>query len=249
MDGVLRALNSGWGSGLDDELGLPKVGDLGPERPVRASPREDFIHAVRMNRSDRVIGWYPSFVAGRSQPYHSSLELDWLRLLDVTPGVAQLKAQPRTIGVWYGGILHRYTPDTEVVLENGRRLMIEVKPHEHAVRPEYRLVWEAIRDQFETEGFGFKIATDRYLQRRRRGVLHLQMFNTWMPDPQVSLRLSEILAGATYESLGKLVSEFANQEEAQRTVMSLVRRRRLLIDLSKPIDNDLQISMVRPEWL
>lgn len=217
--------------------------------PVRASSRNDFVHAVRVNRTERVIGEYPSFVAGCSQPYHSSLELDWLRLLDVTPGVRKLKAQPPSLRVWYGGEEHRYTPDTEVVLENDRRVMIEVKPYEHALKPKFKLVWRAIRERLADEGTGFKIVTDRYLKIRQKTTLELQISNTWAPDPHIKFRLSEIFADSTSEPLGKLISKFPNPELAQRTVMSLVRRRRLLIDLSKPIDNDLQISMVRPEWL
>jgi hypothetical protein len=196
-----------------------------------------------------VIGWYPSVVAGCSQPYHSSLELDWLRLLDLTPGVGQLKAQPRKVRVWYGGEEHRYTPDTEVVLENGRRIMIEVKPYAYALKPEFKLVWRAVRERFADEGTGFKIVTDRYLKIRQQTALELQLSNTWAPDPHIKFRLSEILAARSLQPLGKLISEFPNPELARRTVMSLVRHRRLLVDLSKPIDNDLEISLVRPGWL
>jgi hypothetical protein len=246
MDSVSRELNGG--SAILDGIETRSAGQRA-ERLVKASSREDFVHAIRVNRSDRVIGWFPSFIAGCTQPYHSLLELDWLRLLDVTPGVAQLKAQSRTVQVWFGGAKHDYTADTEVVLENGRRLMIEVKPHEHAVRPEFQLIWEAIRARFAEEATDFKVVTDRYLKTRRHGALHLQMFNTWSPDPQVSRRLSEILADGTCEPLGLLVSEFPNPKEAERTVMSLARRRRLLIDLSKPINNDLEISLMSPDWL
>lgn len=249
MDSVFRELNNG-GSILDLGGALSPLGqEFETVGPVRSSSRKDFVHAVRVNRSERVIGWYPSIVAGRSQPYHSSLELDWLRLLDVTPSVEQLKAQPRTVKVWYGGEEHRYTPDTEVVLENGRRIIIEVKPYEYALKPKFKLVWRAIRERFADEGTGFKIVTDRYLKIRQKTTLELQISNTWAPDPHISFRLSEILAGGAFEPLGELISEFPNPEEAQRTVMSLVRRRRLLVDLSKPIDNDLQISLVRPEWM
>lgn len=253
MEGVLREL-----SGDDDVLGswmnveaCGTARNIRSRRPAAASNRQDFIHSVHLNRAKRIIGWFPSFISGDSQPYHSLLELDWLRLLDVTPGVASIKSQPRRVSFWLDGVRHNYTPDTEVLLSNGRKVMVEVKPHNIAVSPELRPVWEAIRARLADEDIGFKLATDVYLEARPRhqSVLHLQMFNTLMPDPDISFRLSEILADGTFEPLGSLISSFDDPTQARMTIMSLARRRRLHIDLTKPITNDLEISLLVPGWL
>lgn len=253
MEGVLREL-----SGADDVLSTwMNVEACEPARilrsrtPAAASNRQDFVHAVHLNRTKRAIGWFPSFISGDSQPYHSLLELDWLRLLDVTPGISSIKSQPRPVSFWLDGVRHEYTPDTEVLLSNGRKVMVEVKPHDVAVSAEMRPVWEAIRARLADEDIDFKLATDVYLkaQPRYQSVLHLQMFNTLMPDPDISFRLSEILADGTFEPLGSLLSGFDDPTQARMTIMSLARRRRLRIDLTKPITNDLEISLFVPGWL
>jgi hypothetical protein len=251
MEGVLREL-----SGDDDVLGswtgveaCEIVRNAGSRRrPPAASDRRDFVYPVLVNHTKRIIGWFPSFISD-SQPYHSLLELNWLRLLDVTPGVASVKTQPRTVYFWLDGVRRKYTPDTEVLLSNGRRLIVEAKPHDVAVSPENKPVWEAIRIRLADEGVGFKIVTDAYLKARHESVLYLQMFNTLLPDPDISFRLSAMLANGTFEPLGRLISDFENPAEARMTIMSLARRRRLRIDLSKPITNDLEISLVVPGWL
>jgi hypothetical protein len=108
-----------------------------------------------------------------------------------------------------------------------------------------------IRARLADEDIGFKLATDAYIkaQPRYQSVLHLQMFNTLMPDPDISFRLSEILADGTFEPLGTLISSFDDPTQARMTIMSLARRRRLRIDLTKPITNDLEISLFVPGWL
>lgn len=253
MEGILREL-----SGDDDVLGswmsveaCETARIMRSRKPAAASNRQEFVHPVHLNRTKRTIGWFPSIISGDSQPYHSLLELDWLRLLDVTPGVASIKSQPRPVSFWLDGVRHEYTPDTEVLLSDGRKVMVEVKPHDVAVSPEMRPVWEAIRARLADEDIGFKLATDVYLKARPRyqSILHLQMFNTLMPDPHISFRLSEILADGTFEPLGSLVSAFDDPTQARMTIMSLARRRRLRIDLTKPITNDLEISLLVPGWL
>ena len=88
-----------------------------------------------LSRSGSILrGKFPSRKNGRMIAYEELLEADALVLFEMHPSVVAYCEQPCTIRseapVW------RYTPDFELLLRDGRSVLVEVKPHAKLDRPE-----------------------------------------------------------------------------------------------------------------
>lgn len=210
-----------------------------PDRRRAAAAEPDaFVHPVRVNRTKkRVIGWFQSLITKTAHPYHSSLELDWLRLIDLTPGVVGFQAQPRTFQYWMGGVRHEYTPDVALTVADGRQTMVEIKMEADAQDASNQARWPAIRARLAEERLGFRIVTERYLHRepRRKNVLYLQMFRSLQPDEAMAFQITEAVDAALALPLAVLAGRFPDSVLARQTVLSLVLRRHLEIDLNAEI--------------
>lgn len=73
----------------------------------------------------------PSLKLGRMVECESTLEGDFVHLLEFSPGVKSYREQPARIEYWDGSCMRTYFPDFEAVLVNGERVHIEVKHSRH----------------------------------------------------------------------------------------------------------------------
>lgn len=208
-----------------------------PESGWTMLPAADlFTYAVGANRTDRIIGWVSSVRMGISLPFHSSLEHDWLLLLDVAPEVDRFLPQPPTIAYRLEGETRHYTADTLVIID-GAPTMVEVKYEDDAVAPENLTRWPAIRDRFAEVGFTFKIVTDRFIRSEPRlsNVQYLHLFRAWQPDSAFAFQVAMALQDGSSMPLGELAARFPDPVEARQFILGLVLRRYLSIDLGEPI--------------
>lgn len=195
-----------------------------------------FTHTVGINRTERTIGWVSSVRMGISLPFHSSLEQDWLLLLDVAPEVDRFLPQPPTIVYRLEGKTRHYTADTLVIID-GAPTMVEVKYEDDAVTPDNLTRWPAIRDRFADEGFTFKIVTDRFIRAEPRlsNVHYLHLFRAWEPSPAFAFQIAMALQGGARISLGELANRFSDPLEARQFILGLALRGYLRLDLNQPI--------------
>lgn len=227
-------------TGRDVESLVDPKGWYRPETGWPLPPEPDaFTHTVRVNRTKRVIGWFQSLAMGGSLPFHSFLELDWLRLLDAVHEVEHFLAQPPTIEYRLDGQTRAYTADTLVII-GGAAVMVEVKFLEDATDPENLRRWPAIRDRFAAEGYGFRIVTEAFIQAepRRSNIAFLRSFRAWQPTPAFAFQIATALQDGAWTTLGDLAARFADPVTARQYILGLVLRRYLAIDLETPISPD-----------
>lgn len=221
-----------WFPGID---GLPKAPAL-----------TDFIYPVNINRQPRrVIGWHQSQLNNASNPFHSELERQAMMLLDLVPSVARFSSQSERIPYDFGIRECLYTPDIRAELASGRPLYIEVKPLAY-----YRLVENAertiaINAAIRTMGASFRILSDKCLsvEPRKGNVEWLQIYRAIEPDPKTHHMIRLFLSQVGVSTVGELSRLCPDRSLGNETVMSLVLRRHLLIDLNTVLNDD---TLVRP---
>jgi len=139
---------------------------LDSERPVR-----------QLKTSRRCLTGRVS-TGGGSANFESSLERDWIAVLDFHPAVKSIREQPFSLYYDLDGVKRRYTPD--VLAEwstpkgNVKTIVYEVKPID-----ELRANWKTYRPRFKaavrycrSRGWKFKIVTEREIRSP-----YLKMFN------------------------------------------------------------------------
>lgn len=127
-----------------------------------AKSREAFVHPVRVNRTSRTIGHFPSQVMAAQVPFHSELERVLLNVLDLTVGVSRFWPQAETF-LWFDGKRRRrYTPDCGVEV-TATRMMIEAKYEDDAWTPDNVEIREQSAPFLKAEGWDLLLVTDTVL--------------------------------------------------------------------------------------
>ena len=76
------------------------------------------------NRGGNIIGHFPSLKMRRMVAFESTIERDYLYLLDYDPSVTNFEEQPLTISYAYQGKSYHYTPDFRVRQSERERLRV-----------------------------------------------------------------------------------------------------------------------------
>lgn len=129
----------------------------------------DVLPTRRPRTSRRALTGRVSLGDSQSVAFESSLERDWIELLDFLPEVSALQVQPFSIEYWLDGAVRRYTPDVAAVWEvEGRSetVVYEVKPRE-----ELQKQWALYRPRFvaatrfcRSQGWRFKVVNERHIR-------------------------------------------------------------------------------------
>lgn len=111
---------------------------------------------------------------GEVSTFESSLERDWLMVLDLDPAVQSIEVQPFTLSYEVDGVSSRYTPDVLVRVEDGKTERVTVYEVKFASDlrdhwPEYRPRFKAALRYCRSQGWRFKIVTDRRIRTPRLG--------------------------------------------------------------------------------
>lgn len=185
--------------------------------------------------------------------FESSLERDFLVLLDFVPCVEQVEEQP--VAITYcgqNGESRRYTPDTRVVFNDGQPTSIfEVK-----YREDLRTQWAASKLKFraamrycQERGWRFRIITDREIRGSAllANAKFLRAYREREPDAGVEEHLVRTLATLGEVSPDGLIkAAYWNQDWRMRAVSALWR----LVAIGR-IEADLYhpLTMVSPIWV
>lgn len=132
-------------------------------RLIDIDPRRD------VGTSRRALTGRVALGGERSAAFASSLERDWIELLDFLPDVSALQVQPFTLEYTLDSVLRRYTPDVAAVWERDgttRTVIYEVKYAE-----ELRAKWHEFRPRFvaatrycRARDWRFKIVTEKHIR-------------------------------------------------------------------------------------
>lgn len=140
---------------------------------------------VVTRRGRRIRGYYPSRKLGRMVAWESLLERDALLLLEFSPGVIFYQEQPTVVTYPDGNGVRQYFPDFELVLHDGVRVHLEVKPLSKLLRPSIAKRFDAVISRYASRGQEFRIVTEQEIRREplMRNVRQLdRLARTWRCD-------------------------------------------------------------------
>lgn len=142
-----------------------------------------------------VTGYFPSLKLGRMVAFESTLERDYLYLLDFGAAVTSFEEQPLTLTYEHSGKTRRYTPDF-LVREADREVLVECKPEAKLEWNDNPLKFAAARSFCAVKGWSFRVVTDTELRQgyRLENVKCLTYRARYNPPPDVSEAISTLLS-------------------------------------------------------
>lgn len=106
-------------------------------------------------------GHWPSAKMGRQIAYESKLEHDFLELLETYDDVVFFLEQPLKIPYATQAGTDTYYPDLLLVLNDGRAVVVEIKPPQGMAMRHNWLKWSAMRAYCDEAGYGFLVTDGR----------------------------------------------------------------------------------------
>ena len=149
----------------------------------------------RKKSSISVTGYFPSLKLGRMVAFESTIERDYLYLLDLEAAVTTFEEQPPTLTYEHNGKTRRYTPDF-LIREAGREVLVECKPEAKLEHNDNLLKFAAARSFCEVRGWSFRVVTDTELRQGHllENVKCLTYRDRYNPPPDVSKAMSTLLS-------------------------------------------------------
>lgn len=124
------------------------------------------VRKVVTRSGKRYRGNFPSRKLGRMVQWESFLERDAFLLLEYHPRVTAYQEQP-SFETYYGedGLPRQYIPDLAANLDDGRVIVIEVKPEAELSKKKTHQKYAAIAQRFQEQGRIFRILTENDIRR------------------------------------------------------------------------------------
>jgi len=111
--------------------------------------------------NERISGCYFSHKLNREIQYESQSEFDFLLRLEELKTIPFYQEQPFAVPSSHGGQVHNYYPDIFFLLEDGRGVVVEIKPaFEMALHKNLRK-WSALREFCKERGLGLLVTDGR----------------------------------------------------------------------------------------
>lgn len=187
----------------------------------------------------------PSMKLGRMVECESILEGDVVLLLEYSPGVLSYQEQPALINYWDGEQMRAYFPDFEVLLSDGSRVHLEIKPSTKFGKPKIAEKYRAIATHYKNTPIQFRIVTEQECQREplRSNLRRLSYLRTKLTADVLPMQ------GELVRLLGKMPIALAASEMIFGVAVTqrLLALGRLHCDLSAEITPDTLVSVVEGE--
>ena len=188
-------------------------------------------------------GKFPSRKNGRMVHHEGFLELDAIYLFEASPRVISYREQPLTILFPDGTRLRRYTPDFELTLSNGERVLVEVKPLRSLQEVEVRHKLERVAEHLRRSEQTFVVLTDEVLRSEPRQAnvrrLYHQTTQRWPTNA------SCVNALQPYRSLFPMPWSTVAQLLAERSIhpANLLFKGMLHCELDVPLTNNTLLHL------
>lgn len=188
---------------------------------------------------------------GEVSTFESSLERDWLVVLDLDPAVQSIEVQPFTLSYEVDGVSSHYTPDVLVRVadgENERVTVYEVKfasdlrEHWRLYRARFKAAWRYCR----VKGWRFKIVTERRIRTPRLGnARFLRRYRALRTDKLTCKQLLYTLKALGPTTPQALLAGAYFSQESQLTALpmlwNMVACRQIETDLDQPLTMSAKI--------
>ncbi|WLR55583.1 TnsA endonuclease N-terminal domain-containing protein [Mesobacillus subterraneus] len=201
-------------------------------RKIKASSKLSFRGKHNSTKMHRMIPW------------ESTLERDFIKLLDYDPTVLSFKFQPEKINYVYKGKKRKYFPDFHVLKNDMREYIYEVKAFEKTEDEENKIKFQVGMKFCSERKMKYVVVTEKEI---RKGFLieNLDILSEVRQDStsrkimSVVFRTLEKLGGKTnLGTLKKSISQF-NEEEVESNIFHLIYTHQLKMDIiSAPISDE-----------
>ncbi|MCM3576406.1 TnsA endonuclease N-terminal domain-containing protein [Mesobacillus subterraneus] len=201
-------------------------------RKIKASSKLSFRGKHNSTKMHRMIPW------------ESTLERDFIKLLDYDPTVISYKFQPEKINYVYKGKKRKYFPDFHVLKNDMKEYIYEVKAFEKTEDEENKVKFQVGMKFCSERKMKYVVVTEKEI---RKGFLieNLDILSEVRQDStsrkimNVVFRTLEKLGGKTnLGTLKKGISQF-NEEEVESNIFHLIYTHQLKMDLiSAPISDE-----------
>jgi hypothetical protein len=134
----------------------------------------------------------------RMVAFESTIERDYLYLVDYDPTVTILEEQPLTIPYTHEGKLYHYTPDFRV-RQSERERLVECKPTARVDEEENQRKFTAARAWCAEHRWEFQVITDTEIRQghRLKNVKHLTYYARFTVKPQLRRRIHDLLKNSS----------------------------------------------------
>lgn len=201
-------------------------------RKIKASSKLSFRGKHNSTKMHRMIPW------------ESTLERDFIKLLDYDPTVLSFKFQPEKINFVYKGKKRKYFPDFLVLKNDMKKYIYEVKAFEKIEDEENKIKFQVGMKFCSERKMKYVVVTEKDI---RKGFLienldilsEVRLDSTSRKVMNDVLRTLEELGGkANIATLKESIRQF-NDEEVESNIYHLVYTHQLKIDLiSAPISDE-----------
>ena len=194
--------------------------------------------AVRQvsNHGRNVIGHFPSLKMERMVAFESSLERDYLYLLDYDPKVEWFEEQPLTLEYRHEGQTYHYTPDFHVIHSQGH-ILVECKTSKFVDRAKNQRKFQTGRAWCAERSWEFRVVTEQQIRAgfRLRNIKLLRRYARYTIKPELSGRIYAWLhAAQSPVSIDDTVKALA--PEASASVMANILPMAFRHELFVPLD-------------
>ena len=180
---------------------------------------------------------FPSMKMSRQMRANSTLEFDHLLLRELDPDVLDFVEQPAWLTCDLDGRESRHKGDALLRTQAGLEWN-EVKYESEASLPENEARWPCIGHALASIGISFRVITERHVHEPVRWLNVKAIWeNRMAPIPAESDRIAIVKAIDTGKltTISQLTTIYSLETS---TVLALVRRGFLAVDLSRPISGD-----------
>jgi hypothetical protein len=191
-------------------------------------------------------GWYWSATGERLLAYESRLELARIMLADFAPDVVGIAAQPFQLIGRDGGRLRRHVPDLLLVNANGLVTVVDVKPASRLELPKVREVFDWTARLCALRGWSFEVwsGVDARLLANVTFLAGFRRLSVVRED-LIGAVLAVAAHPATVGEVERTLAQEAPAALVRPVVCHLLWRGRLTADISRPIDGDTELTVVR----
>lgn len=185
-------------------------------------------------------GYFPSQKLGRMVAWESLHERDAILLLEFCREVVSYQEQPTVIQYFDGHQMREYYPDFEVLLEDQRRIHLEIKSSTQVAKPKVAKKLRAIAAHYQSRDQLFQILTEKELRREPlltnvRALIKLKRHS--IPALPSEANLIQDLG------IGPQPLRVAEDLYGRDTAWRLVAAGRLVCDLNLPLASDTSITV------
>jgi len=107
---------------------------------------------------------------GKEMHYRSGMECSVYECLEAMPEVISYAVEPFAIQYTFEGNIHEYNPDLQIVFDDGRIEIWEIKPANQTTLPRNSAKWTACNQYCQARGFGFMVLTEVGMKKLQQNI-------------------------------------------------------------------------------